>query len=302
MNSQHRTILFSFEGGGSNVCFAAGFMQTLFRSGFMIGQRSLWTGTSAGAILARACAHGHGPDVIAKATMIVAEAWSQRAQAMSRMAVGVLGPSLLMSAFAGIFTPRYSNEPLRLALTSLFGTDPWDDPLKDPAFCIYVQASSVPHAVLLGKGETSLTAVDACLRSTAAPGFLPPMRDAEGGTYFDGGIMANDPTLHTLAALAREGGDLTRLTVLRVVQADRGRVAGGGGGLVGLLPLIGNAILTASAELADLVMQTPLITRGHTIVAPTRVALDETDPDTLAALSAAGVAAAKTFLEREALQ
>ena len=111
-----------------------------------------------------------------------------------------------------LYRARYSQRPLRQAIDVIFGAGAnillsnVSTPLIMPAVNLRTGAPIVLlSAGLAGKGASDLGLRDALLATSAAPAFFPPHR-AAGGTFVDGGLVANAPELARLPQLARDFG------------------------------------------------------------------------------------------------
>ena len=101
-----------------------------------------------------------------------------------------------------LWRPKYSQEPLRMALTSVFG----DKKLGDSKCRLIIPAYDALRGRIFllktahherFKNDYQVSAVDVALATSAAPTFFKPseVTEHEGNNYIDGGVWANCPAL-----------------------------------------------------------------------------------------------------------
>jgi predicted acylesterase/phospholipase RssA len=130
----------------------------------------------------------------------------------------------------GLLMARYSNKPLRAALTSAFGDTTLHDVLQQgrrvvvPAFCITTGSPRVfktDHVPQLSR-DKSYKLSDIALATSAAPTYFPiaAFTSPTSGVveqYIDGGVFANNPALLALTeALGYLGATGTNIRLLSV--------------------------------------------------------------------------------------
>lgn len=180
----------------------------------------LFSGTSTGGIIALALAHGQS------AAEIV--------ELYRRLGRSVFNNRILGSRFfrwwRGWVFARYSNKPLREALTSTFGDTTFGD-IKArgklavvPAFCLTTGSPRVfktDHSPELTR-DSGYYLRDVALATSAAPTYLPivTITSPTSGAveqFIDGGVYANNPTLlaftEAVGYLGRHPSDIQILSV-----------------------------------------------------------------------------------------
>lgn len=199
--------LLAIDGGGIRGIYASHVLEriqkefkTVFHSEF-----DLIAGTSTGSIIAAAIAFGIP---ISKVT----ELYRER------------GPSIFRPkrwAFGGTVAPRYSSEPLREALVSVFE----DAALSDARTRLVIPATDIGNGdVHVFKSaydekfvrDRNVKVVDAVLASCSAPSYFAP---SKVGPYqlSDGGLWANNPSLVAVTeALTRLGAERSAIRLLSV--------------------------------------------------------------------------------------
>jgi hypothetical protein len=199
--------LLAIDGGGIRGIYASHVLEriqnefkTVFHSEF-----DLIAGTSTGSIVAAAIAFGIP---ISKVTELYREE----------------GPIIFRPkrwTFGGTFAPRYSSEPLRAALVSVFE----DATLSDALTRLVIPATDIGNGgVHVFKSaydekfvrDRNVKVVDAVLASCSAPSYFAPSRV---GPYqlSDGGLWANNPSLVAVTeALTRLGAERSAIRLLSI--------------------------------------------------------------------------------------
>lgn len=178
-----RKIL-TIDGGGIKGIFSASFLAEIEEKcdGMFSEYFDMVAGTSTGAIIAAALSIG----IPAREIL---DLYLERGKEIFPQG----------SASFKLFGGKYSNEPLKKALTEVFGTKKIKDcqtRLLIPAFDLEnrkVHIFKTPHSEDLYFDKESLL-VDCLLATTAAPIYFSPYQ-MHGGIYMDGGIGANNPSM-----------------------------------------------------------------------------------------------------------
>lgn len=152
-------------------------------------------GTSIGGLIAAALALNMPAATIRAAIEAHGPAIFDRRAGWGQLRLPVRNP------FRALYRARYSQIPLRQAIDVIFGAGAnillsgVSTPLIMPAVNLRTGAPIVLlSAGLAGSGASDLGLRDALLATSAAPAFFPPHR-ATGGTFVDGGLVANAPEL-----------------------------------------------------------------------------------------------------------
>jgi len=169
-----------------------------------------------------------------------------------------------------VFWAKYSNRPLRAALTEAFHEQTLGDISalgKSVAIPALSAATGMPrifktnHHVTLTR-DAGVRLVDVALATSAAPTFFPAAeihheRDGASDFYMDGGVFANNPTMIGLVeAMAFLGTEPRRLQILSVstprpdLRMHRGRFRRGGG-LVSWATSLSDLFINCPSQLAD---------------------------------------------------
>ncbi|MGH8092032.1 MAG: CBASS cGAMP-activated phospholipase [Chthoniobacterales bacterium] len=197
--------ILSLDGGGLKGLFAAKLLADLERDlDVQIGDYfDLITGTSTGAIIALGLAFRlPASDIL--------QFYRDK------------GPTIFDASSFGIISTRYSAEPLRAALTEVFGEKTLGDAasrLVVPAFNLQrreVKLFKTRHSPRFLR-DWKMKAVDVALASAAAPTYLPAFVDESLIEYIDGGIWANNPSLvGVIEAMTVLGVDRSKINLLSV--------------------------------------------------------------------------------------
>ncbi|MFI6519914.1 CBASS cGAMP-activated phospholipase [Spirillospora sp. NPDC050679] len=216
-----------------------------------------------------------------------------------------------------LFRAKYGAEPLREALTQVFGERTFGESTKRLVITSYnLRADDVylfrtPHLPVL-KRDWRESAVNVALATSAAPTYLPGM-PLDGARLVDGGVWANNPTMVALTeAVGPLGLPLEAIRVLSLgttteVRNRHRRLDHGG-----LLPWAGDAVevlMRAQSESATKQARHFLgkgnVLRLNPIVPTGAVALDKVDINTLYGLAGhvsrdASPAVHRTFCDHRA--
>lgn len=199
--------LLAIDGGGIRGIYASHVLERIqkeFKTEFH-SEFDLIAGTSTGSIIAAAIAFGIP---ISKVTELYREKGSS-----------IFRPKRW--TFGGTVAPRYSSEPLRAALVSVFE----DATLSDARTRLVIPATDIGNGgVHVFKSaydekfvrDRNVKVVDAVLASCSAPSYFAPSRV---GPYqlSDGGLWANNPSLVAVTeALTRLGADRSAIRLLSV--------------------------------------------------------------------------------------
>lgn len=209
--------ILSFDGGGIRGLMSAILLQNLVNDHpTMLDNTDLFVGTSTGGLIAL-CLASDG-----SATELVDIYTNQGSNIFDRyepLPGDDLGPGIFSAFYkndylielAGTLFPGLalsqlarSNGPKSVAVCT---TQLWDADALEPG-----KGSWMPRLFsnLPGSDFSGLSAVDAALSTSAAPGYFPPYLigiddDDLGGYYIDGGLTANDPTLMAIEAVVSSG-------------------------------------------------------------------------------------------------
>ena len=216
--------ILSLDGGGLKGLFTAKLLADLEADlGLSIADHfDLITGTSTGAIIAV----GLGLRIPASAIL---DFYREKRPTIFD-APGLTGRA---------FNSKYAAEPLRKALTDVFGQKTLGDSssrLVIPAFNIQrreVKLFKTRHSPRFLR-DWKMSAVDVAMASAAAPTYLPSFVDDSLIEYVDGGVWANNPAMVGLVeAMGVLGFDRSQISLLsigttrEVVRMDSIRKDGG---------------------------------------------------------------------------
>ncbi|MGW2272229.1 CBASS cGAMP-activated phospholipase [Streptomyces yangpuensis] len=202
-----------------------------------------------------------------------------------------------MRGLRHLLRAKYGTEPLRAALTDVFGERTFGESTKRLVITSYnIAADDVylfrtPHLPTL-KRDWRERAVNVALATSAAPTYLPGM-PLDGARLVDGGVWANNPTM---VALTEAVGPLSvPLEAIKVfslgtttdVRSRHRRLDRGG-----LLPWVGDAVeilMRAQSESAAKQVRhflgTDNVLRLNPTVPTGALALDNVDTQTLSGLA-----------------
>lgn len=209
--------ILSFDGGGIRGLLSAMILNALTKDyPWILDQTDLFAGTSTGGLIALSLAHGKSPeDVIT----LYADNGDEIFEHWDPLTYDELGPGLI-AAF-------YKNDNLSSQAQGLFGTTKLSElkragvpknvavcttQLWDPNGLGTGNGSWMPRCFtnLPGSQFSELSAVDAALATSAAPGYFPPypimIENSDlGNFYTDGGLTANNPTQFAIDAVVQSG-------------------------------------------------------------------------------------------------
>jgi uncharacterized protein len=208
VDARERFQILALDGGGLKGLFSAQVLAHLEEDTGtrIIDHFDLMAGTSTGGIIALALSIGKRPSEIV-------EFYSEH------------GPRIFPQAHRArllrrLRGPRYRQEPLREALTTVFGDRLLGDAermLVIPSYDIdnrTVHLFRTPHSPRLTR-DLHIPMVDVALATSAAPTFLPSAI-VQSAHLIDGGVWANNPTM---VAVTEAGGELALpLSSVRVLS------------------------------------------------------------------------------------
>lgn len=184
----HKFKVLAIDGGGIRGAFAAGFLAELEQHipTKIYEHFDLVAGTSTGGIIAMALALG-------MSARQVREFYERHGkQIFSRGQRSLLGPA---------FAAKYSGSELENALRQAFG----EQRLADAKVRLIIPAVNLitgqpttfktPHLRAARTRDSKYSAVDVVLATTAAPTYFNRAKVAGEGSYCDGGLWANNPSL-----------------------------------------------------------------------------------------------------------
>lgn len=182
--------ILSIDGGGLKGAFAASFLATLERElgNPLIEHFDLISGTSTGGIIALGLSLG----IPAQAILDFYRDEGPRIFPAARRG--------WWSLLGALKRPVYDPDALQKALTAVFGSRTLMDcqrPLLIPAFQVQQGKLTIfktAHHPDYVRDHRQL-AVDIARATSAAPVYLPAAHTADGLSYLDGGIAANNPAL-----------------------------------------------------------------------------------------------------------
>lgn len=192
--------ILSLDGGGLKGLFTAKLLSDLETDlGLRVAEYfDLITGTSTGAIIAIGLGLGLSAGDILKF-------YREK------------GAAIFDAPGYGILKSKYESEPLRSALSGVFGEKKLGDSknrLVIPAFNIQrreVKLFKTRHSSRFLR-DSKMKAVDVAMASAAAPTYLPSFIDDSHIEYIDGGVWANNPALVGL------------IEAMTVLQIDRSKI------------------------------------------------------------------------------
>lgn len=204
---------------------------------------------------------------------------------------------------------KYQNDELKLQLERIFGDATIGDcktRLLIPSYNLTsgnVQVFKTDHARDL-RIDYRRKIVDVLLSTTAAPTYLPP-HSWESGTYIDGGIGANNPSLLALVEAISKRCDwgieniylLSIGTMKSASAVTTGREQMGMNKVAKLISLFMSAESQYSDNIVRILLGTDRYLRINDLDIKDRATLDKSTPEALKFLQAMGKHAAKTNLD-----
>lgn len=286
------------DGGGIKGLFAAQILADLEES---IGEPlylyfDMFSGTSTGAIIAAGLAYGIPA---AKIRDLYAECAKDIFPQDHK----------IFRALSRIFTSKFSNKALANQLTKIFADAKIGDcktRLLIPSVNLStgkVQVFKTSHAPDL-RYDYQRKIVDVLLATTAAPTYLPPYQ-MYSGTYIDGGIGANNPSLLALteAVSARCGWKREDIYLLSlgctesISSVTTGQEKMGALDVMKLISLFMSAESQYSHNIVSILLPQGHYLRINPVDRSNQGALDGSGPDVLQYLTAMGKCEAQTRLE-----
>ena len=206
--------ILSLDGGGICGAFTAGFLAALEESiGQPLGRYfDLIAGTSTGGIIAAALAFGEpasrieefyrnrGPAIFERRKVVLSTWPKRRLRGFGLLAGWVARRFGVEVDCDYMLKPKYESEPLRHALTEIFGDKRFGKAktrLVIPSIDLVngqtkvFKTKHLPHLDL----DHRMSVVDVLMATTAAPTFFPHAEIQPGSVYVDGGLWANNPTM-----------------------------------------------------------------------------------------------------------
>lgn len=226
--------ILTIDGGGIKGVFPASFLAALEEqiNDDIVNYFDLIVGTSTGGIIALGLGFGFSATEIVKFYTDLGPEIFKKSQTRApwyvKMLVGALHkfiPHLsskerLYEVVANLRDTKYDSEPLKSALTRLFGDRVLGDSqvrLVIPSFNLVtgdVHIYKTRHHERF-ESDYRTPAVDVAMATAAAPTFFPVYRTANGVPLVDGGIYANNPTaIGVVEALAVLGWRPEEIRVL----------------------------------------------------------------------------------------
>jgi len=282
-------FVISLDGGGVRCVLQLGILERLIEVFPQLLDRcTLLAGTSAGSFVALGLAHSGLPlchQLFSQPNVqaIFARSWAE-----------------CVTNGWGTWRPRYDPSGLQAVLTEAFGAATLGDLRKrvlvssfdlegqlnrdDPRHHNYgVQHWSPKFYDNYAGSAAAEPLVELALRSSAAPCYFP-----SHAQYVDGGVVANNPSVHAISRLVQLGNPLTKISVLSLGSGNNPfHVPGAQSeswGLVQWAPLLLNLVMDAPSEGAVLLSQQLLGARYHRCNPILPQAVDLDDASQLAAL------------------
>ena len=287
------------DGGGIKGLFAA---QILAEAEESIGEQlfhffDMFSGTSTGAIIAAGLAFGIPAAQIRDLYFECAKSIFPRNRGFLRTA-------------CRLFSSKYSNKELTNQLRAIFGDATIGDcktRLLIPSVNLStgkVQVFKTSHAPDL-RLDYKRKIVDVLLATTAAPTYLPPYR-MDSGTYIDGGIGANNPSLLALmeAVSARCGWSRDDIYLLSlgctesISNVTTGRERMGALDAMKLISLFMSAESQYSDNIVKILLPPEHYLRINPVDRSNQGSLDGSGSEALQYLSAMGKSEGQQYLEK----
>jgi uncharacterized protein len=229
----------AIDGGGVRGVLPALWLAHLEKTAPNLGARvDVLAGTSVGALLA--CALGLG---------IAADRLGELFFALGEKVFGrSIAPRLNGLPIHALIGPRYDGSALREVLTQIFADAVLAD-LRQPTLIVCYDLLRNSPLVIKSYDplHRNLSVVDACMASSAAPTYFPPvtlrLKNHVECLLVDGGVAMNDPLLPAISDLTAAGAPLNKLSALSLGTgrnpdffAKRRQQIAGWGSLEWLLP------------------------------------------------------------------
>jgi len=243
--------ILSLDGGGVRAILEATIIKKLAQKyPGLLDEVDMFTGTSAGGIVASALVSGYDPDYVCNLWMnaapkIFAEGWSRKFRTIDNC----IGAS-------------YVADPLKEMLLGTLGDKKLGDLKKKflvPSFALDVSSMEVTKGQSRRWGpeflhnfdnqSKDLSLVDAVLRTTAAPTYFPIYQG-----YVDGGVFANNPALGAVTTAVNFGIPRENIVVLSLSTGNNPKSIGkqiygdGNWGMVEWGPHLIELLLDGSTE------------------------------------------------------
>lgn len=208
-----RKRILSVDGGGVKGIFAARLLREVEEIGKvrLADYFDLIAGTSTGGIIAAGLALGLPAETIHRLYAEHAETIFPRFPY----------PKRLFRMMKKISGAQYSGEPLQNVLTEVFGEQRIGNCKTRLLIPSYNIAMDKPQMFKTSHSDSllydyKLKITDALLATTAAPTYLPPYK-AGAGTYIDGGMGANNPSIMAvIEGITRCGWDAGEIEILSI--------------------------------------------------------------------------------------
>lgn len=207
-----------FPGGGIKGYASALVLERLEQQlGRRVGECvDLCAGTSTGAIIACGTALGMEASKIA-------ELYRLRGPKIFPRGMGWLARRLARIVGSGLSAPRYSDGPLREALSGAFGDlDFGDLPTRTLITAYRTDAPGFEVFKSWRPNPSRLRVWEVVIASASAPGYFPgsllPLENGVGG-FVDGGLGANDPSLCAVSEVIRLGARIPQIKLISIGTA-----------------------------------------------------------------------------------
>lgn len=235
MNDQY--LILSLDGGGIRGVYSAVILSRLIER-FPKLKFDLHAGTSTGGILALALASGLEANEIVD---------------MYRNH----GPTIFKKSWTRLFKgPKYGNEGLKTALTTVFGSATLGQ-IRDPVLIPAFDLSSEKERPVRWKpkffdnvvrANAHWKVVDVALATSAAPTYFPAHKG-----FIDGGVVCNNPSVSAISFARHLGvpGDRIKLISIGTGVLPKHIPGSPSWGLVGWLPEIVDLLLGGGARVAN---------------------------------------------------
>ena len=189
-----KVLLVNFKGGGLRGYLSSLLLEELAKQVDFLKDVTLFSGTSTGSFIALSLALGKSPHEVTKF--------------YTNYAPHIFKPTRFKRArmFKTLFTPKYSNEPLKQAVWQIYGTKR----IRDLKTKVLIPAYNFDddEAKYFDSDDGHEFIADVSLKSSAIPMYFDVYKDDSNVNWLDGGVFANDPTDAAIAQAVCVFGDI----------------------------------------------------------------------------------------------